>query len=211
MPIHHQPGAERPALMTLPEASGLFADAVLTDEGRNLLFLSVWGRDTAIQEFRARLSLPVREGGLDRFRMEGEAGDLFVQVGNPDRLIGESGRAPSHSIFGSLVHLWLYDRLAVAPDRANRRALMLHRPEEAENPVGQASIRRRLWTLVADTCHVPLLSHWQETALGAFEAAGWIKTLPGIGVSAHLVDLGDDEVEDLVTRLIRGGRLAATG
>ncbi len=32
---------EPPALLTIDEAPGLFADALLTDEGQNLLFLSL--------------------------------------------------------------------------------------------------------------------------------------------------------------------------
>jgi len=54
-------------LMQVDEAPELFADAILVDAADNLLFLSLWGRDTALQEFLARLSLPSHEGGLDSF------------------------------------------------------------------------------------------------------------------------------------------------
>lgn len=206
----NQIDATRPALMPIPDAPGLFADAVLTDEGNNLLFLSLWGRDTAVQEFRARLSLPVREGGLNNFRLEAE-GTPFVQVGNPERLVTDSGRTPPQMIFGSLVHLWLYDRLAVEPDRANRRALLLYRLDEASAAEGETSLRQRLWSQVTETCHLPLLPAWRDTVLAAFEAAGWIKTLQGIGLAAYALDLGDDAVEDVVSRLIQERRLSATG
>lgn len=206
----NQIDATRPALMPISDAPGLFADAVLTDEGNNLLFLSLWGRDTAVQEFRGRLSLPVREGGLDNFRLEAE-GTPFVQVGNPDRLVTDSGRTPPQMIFGSLVHLWLYDRLAVEPDRANRRALLLYRPDEASTAEGETSLRHRLWSQVTETCHLPLLAEWRDTMLAAFEAAGWIKTLQGVGVAAYALDLGDDAVENVVSRLIQERRLTAAG
>ena len=205
---HHDPSAAAPVLMPITETPGLYADAVLTDDGNNLLFLSLWGRDTAVQEFRARLSLPVHEGGLDNFHLEGLP---FVQIGNPERLVTDSGRTPSQLIFGSLVHLWLYDRLAVEPDRANRRALLLYRPEEESKIGGQTSLRDRLWSLVTETCHLPLLPAWRDTLLEAFQAAGWIKTLQGIGVAAYALDLGDDEVEKVVSRLIRERRLTAAG
>lgn len=42
-------GTARPALLSISEAPGLFADAVLTDEAQNLLFLSVWGRDSTLR------------------------------------------------------------------------------------------------------------------------------------------------------------------
>ena len=200
----------RPALLSIREAPGLLADAVLTDEAHNLLFLSVWGRDTAVQAFRARLSLPFSEGGLDSFRLEGEHA-TFVQMGNPERLASDSGRTSSQTLFGSLVHLWLYDCLAVAPDRANRRALLLCRPEKGSTAEGRAVLKHRLWSLVQETCHLPLLPAWRDTVLEAFEASGWIKTLAGIGLDAHALDLGDDAVDSLISRLIQERRLTATG
>ena len=205
-----QPDATPPVLMSIPDAPGLFADAVLTDEGNNLLFLSLWGRDTAVQEFRARLSLPVREGGLDHFRLEAQ-GTPFVQVGNRERLVTDSGRTPPQMIFGSLVHLWLYDRLAVEPDRVNRRALLLYRPDEASTAEGRTSLRHRLWSQVTETCHLPLLPEWRDTVLAAFEAAGWIKPLQGVGLAAYALDLGDGAVENVVSRLIQERRLTAAG
>lgn len=206
---HHQESSmAAPLLMPITETPGLYADAVLTDEVHNLLFLSLWGRDTAVQEFRARLSLPVHEGGLDNFRLEGLP---FVQIGNPERLVTDSGRTPSQLIFGSLVHLWLYDRLAVEPNRANRRALLLYRPEEDSTTEGQTSLRDRLWSLVTETCHLPLLPMWRDTLLEAFQTAGWIKTLQGVGVAACALDLGDAEVETVISRLIREHRLTAAG
>lgn len=198
-----RPSRDLQSLMPILDAPGLFADAVLTDEGSNLLFLSLWGRDTAVQEFRARLSLPVREGGLDSFRLGRENNKLFVQLGDPERLISDSGRTSPHMIFGSLVHLWLYDRLAAEPDRANRRALMLCQPN------GQASATHRLWPLVVETCHLPLLPEWRDTVLQAFKARGWIKAINGIGVLAHAIDLGDDAVESVISELIHQRKLTA--
>jgi hypothetical protein len=197
-------------LMPVVDAPGLYADGVLTDDSNNLLFLSVWGRDTAIQEFRARLSLPAREGGLDNFRLEQPDGRrLLVQVGDADRLDSMSGRTSSQTIFGALVHLWLYDRLATKPDRANRRALLLFR-NDGTDPAQvsrQKQIRDRLWAQVQDTCHLPLLPQWRRAVTESFRGAGWIRRLEGIGVSAFFIDLGNDEVEQVVTRLVRNGRV----
>ena len=41
------------SLMEIDEAPDLFADALLVDPADNLLFLSLWGRDTSLQEFLA--------------------------------------------------------------------------------------------------------------------------------------------------------------
>jgi len=206
----HRSHQDLPNLMPILDAPGLFADAMLTDEGNNLLFLSIWGRDTAIQEFRARLSVPVREGGLDSFRLRLEDNDkTFVQLGDPERLSSDSGRTSPQMIFGSLVHLWLYDRLATEPDSVNRRALMLYRPHERSSANGRLALERRLWAQVVETCHLPLLPQWRDTLLDAFRSQGWIKTREGVGLYAYAIDLGDDAVETLITRLIQQRELTA--
>ena len=43
-------------LFKLRELSDLFADACVRDEAGQLMFLSLYGRDTAIQQLLARLS-----------------------------------------------------------------------------------------------------------------------------------------------------------
>ncbi len=200
-----------PLLMPVVDAPGLFADAMLADEGGNLLFLSLWGRDTAIQEFRARLSLPVREGGLEHARLEQPDGAcLTARTGDPQRLESDSGRTSSQTIFGTLVHLWLFDRLAREPDRSNRRAMLIHRNDAAAQAGQRHLHQHRLWEQVRASCHLPLLPHWRKVVIEAFRKAGWIRRLEGHAVSAWVIDLGDDAVEALVTRLIREGRLSAT-
>ena len=193
------------SLMSITEAPGLFADAVVTDQS-TLVFLSLWGRDTAIQEFLARLSLPMQEGGLAAFwlgtGLEAD-GSTYVQVGGADRLQKDTGRMPKANLFGDVAHLWLYDRLALSPDYANRRALLFYRPGEEQS----ASMTQRLWAVVKDTCHLPLLDHWRETVLAGMEAVGWIKRLEGIGLNAIQVSLPEAQVEETVQHWIRQGHL----
>ena len=45
------------------------ADACVGDDQGNLIFLSIWARDTAVQEFLARLTLGRDEQGLDQFHV----------------------------------------------------------------------------------------------------------------------------------------------
>lgn len=189
------------SLMSITEAPGLFADAVVTDQS-TLVFLSLWGRDTAIQEFLARLSLPLQEGGQSTIRLEADP-STYVQVGGVERLQKDTGRMPKANLFGDTVHLWLYDRLAFAPDYTNRRALMFYRPGEEQS----AHLTERLWALVKDTCHLPLLDHWRETVLAGMETVGWIKRLAGIGLHAIQVSLPEAQVEETVQHWIRQGHL----
>jgi len=185
-------------LSPIPEVPGLFVDALLTDKGNNLLFLSVWGRDTVCQEFLARLSLSVNEGGLDRF----QAGSDFVQIGNPDRLGKKSCRV-AQTIFGDMAQIWLYDRIAERPDKANRRGYLLH--HAGEDP---KVVNGRLWQLVKEICHLPLLDHWREPFTSLCRRKGWLTHLVGLGVDAWLVELSSSDLEPEVTALIQGGHLA---
>ena len=113
-------------------------------------------------------------------------------------------------LFGSLVHLWLYNRLAVEPDRANRRALLLYQPMELSSANGRSRLVSRLWSQVMATCHLPLLPGWRNTILQSFQSRGWIKTLKGIGLQAYVIDLSDDAIEDVITQLIHSRELRAT-
>lgn len=181
----------------LIDTHGVYADAALADETGNLLFLSLWGRDTAIQELRARLSLPAHEGGLSDLRFEHQR-FRRVQIGDPGRLDSETGRT-GQTLFGPLIHLWLYDRIAQRPDLANRRALMLCKPGQADTD--------RLWALVTEVCHLPLLPHWREAVLETFRSAGWIQYLGGMGIDAYVIQLAEEAVEETITRLIKAGLL----
>src|SRR5690606_32007983 len=123
------------------------------------VFLSVWARDTAVQEFLARLTLARSEQGLAQFHIVTEHGaSIPVFVGNVEDLEKRTTRAFRRTLFGSLVHLWLFDKRCVKPDKANATALALL-PRTASNH------NERLWALVQETCPLPLLDHWRDTVL----------------------------------------------
>ena len=194
-----------PSYTQLRDVPGLWLDALLADADGELLFLSAWGRDTVVQETLARLSLSEGEGGLTRLRVQGRGRP--IEIGNPDRLEKHTGRVQTR-LFGELTHLWVYQRLAVRPDRANRKALLLHRPLDAADTEGREALRERLWALVRETCHLPLLAHWRERVLDAFEGQDWVRPLEGLGMDAILVDLGEPRIEDVIEHLAARGELA---
>jgi len=122
-------------LMQVDEAPELFADAVLVDPADNLLFLSLWGRDTALQAFLARLSLPHHEGGLDSFflrpdtQANGRPRRKRVQIGDTDRLDHYSGRMPMN-IFGDMA------RLHSHPGKPGTRPRQTQHPGRRPDPHG---------------------------------------------------------------------------
>ncbi|WP_427997841.1 hypothetical protein, partial [Xanthomonas hortorum] len=135
------------------------ADACVCGDQGDLVFLSVWARDTAVQQLLARLTLGRDEDGLGQLHLINEhGGNVPVFVGSIDRFDKRLTRAYRRTLFGSMVNLWLFDRRCIQPDKTNASAVALL-PRHATDPTS------RLWHLVKDTCPLPLLDHWQEPVL----------------------------------------------
>ncbi|TVT83954.1 hypothetical protein [Pseudomonas sp. H3(2019)] len=188
------------SLYQVDECPDLYVDACVCDEQRNLVFLSAWGRDTALQEFLARLTLGSAENGLDQFHivMDGRSLPVFPNV---DLLEKRTTRQFRGTLFGSLLHLWLFDRRCAQPDRANHFAYALL--EEGQAP------RQRLWPLVTETCPLPLLQHWREPVLDVLTHHDMLQPLPGAlgSITAWRLSLQLDVLEPALGELIRRGQL----
>ena len=198
--------AKLPALMEVVEAPGLFADALLTDERGSLLFISLWGRDTAVQELLARMTLGNDEGGIRTLHVNTEDGPQAVHLDRMPCMDKHTGRMSPRNLFGDLIQLWVYDKLAVEPDRANRRALMLHRPDDPDDV-----LQERLWTLVREVCHLPLLAEWREPVLAMLEINAWVQPLQGRSIAAWRLELGDPKLEQEISQRIRRRELRLDG
>ena len=187
-------------LFQIEELPDLYVDACVCDEQRNLVFLSAWGRDTVLQEFLARLTLGREENGIDQFHVIVDGRRLPV-FPNQELLEKRTTRQFRGTLFGSLLHLWLFDRRASTPDQANHFAFALL--EREEDP------HHRLWPLVMETCPLPLLPHWREPVMGVLIQHQMLTALPGaIGnVCAWRLALQLDVLEPSLGKLIRRGEL----
>ena len=82
----------------------------MRNEAGQLLFLSVFGRDTSIQQLLASFALGAKEGGLTQFKLQRPgAGDELVLIGDAGRLEKLTGRLPRQNLFGNLTHAWIFD------------------------------------------------------------------------------------------------------
>ena len=85
-------------LYRIDECPDLMADGCIADENGNLVFLSIWARDTAVQEFLARLTLG-REGSeaVSRHHRTGrERPGLRRQRREPGK--AHHPRLPAHAV-----------------------------------------------------------------------------------------------------------------
>lgn len=144
-----------PDLLAIGEYPDLYADACCASSDDDCLFLSVWGRDTAIQELLARLTLPPSQNGLDALHIQQDKTERRIRFRDMDCYSKRSTRVFRQTRFGSLVQLWLYDQRCVSPDRANLEAIVLLEREAPE------AVDNRLWVRVKDLCPLPLLDPWQ--------------------------------------------------
>ncbi|CAH0650589.1 MULTISPECIES: hypothetical protein [Pseudomonas] len=187
-------------LFQIEECPDLYVDACVCDEQRNLVFMSAWGRDTALQEFLARLTLGREENGLEQFHIlvDGRSIPVFP---NHDLLEKRTTRQFRGTLFGSMLHLWLFDRRASVPDQANHFAFALLERNEAPH--------QRLWPLVIETCPLPLLPHWREPVMEVLIQHQMLIGLPGaIGnVCAWRLAMKLEVLEPALGELIRQGVL----
>ncbi len=193
-------------LFRIDECPDVMADACVGDDQGNLIFLSIWARDTAVQRFLARLTLGRDEQGLDQFHMiTDQGGGVPVFVGNVDRLEKRLTRAYRRTLFGSMVNLWLFDKRCVKPDKANASALAMLPRESSDR-------KQRLWALVQETCPLPLLDHWRDSVLELLHGSGMLKRLPfAVGpLEAYQLALDVPALTIALGGLIRTGALGAS-
>lgn len=187
-------------LYRIEELPDLYVDACVCDEQRNLIFLSAWGRDTAMQEFLARLTLGTDDNGLDQFHivMDGRSIPVFPNIGMLEK---RTTRQLRGTLFGSLLHLWLFDNRCAQPDRANHYAYALI--DQAQQPM------QRLWPLIRETCPLPLLDHWREPVMDVLKDHQMLHPLTGaIGsITAWRLSLQLEALETALGSLIRQGKL----
>ena len=198
MPAHSSPQP----LYRIDECPDLMADGCISDEHSNLIFLSVWARDTAVQEFLARLTLSRAEQGLDQFHLITDQASIPVSVGNTDNLEKRTTRTFRRTLFGSMVHLWLFDQRCVKPDKANASALALL-------PKAVSDHTERLWALVRETCPLPLLDHWRDAVLALLQSQDMLVRLPfALGrLEGHRLALNVPALTTALGELIRTGTL----
>ncbi|HVV67976.1 MAG TPA: hypothetical protein VHE99_02910 [Gammaproteobacteria bacterium] len=182
---------------------GLFIDALVTDADNNLLFLSAWGNESFVQQTRARLSLSDWEEQLRHFRLQQPAKNLTTGLISIDRTLVEdvTGRPAGNTLLAHVTQLWIYNRLTIAPDNANHRAVLLRRHTEEET-----QYKTRVWQALQVLCPIPLHVTW-EFLLDKFVERGWVRFCRGFKIDACYLDFSNSAVELFITDQVQTGAL----
>lgn len=201
------------------EVSDLFADAcVRHPQTGAVLFLSIYGRDTAVLEFFASFSLPKTQGGLSEFTLlDADGAPSTVFVPEPSRLDKLTGKLPKTNLFGNLAQAWLFDSVITAADKANRTTWGLYPTHGIDGrAVDQQEIADRLWQQILDLSPVPLAMGWRDQVMTLL-GQGFVTWLdepdnlhPPLGpIMACRVDLNQRFV-DLVAKSVKAGDLCVS-
>ena len=205
-------------LYKISELSDLYADACIRDESGELMFLSLYGRDTAIQQLFAAFTLKESCGGMSGFRLTpvNDADGCSVEqvhVRSPDRLTKFSGRLPKDNLFGNLVHTWIYDAALLKPDRSTKTAWFML--DESFTPEARPRLLQGIWSLYKTLSPVPLLDSWRDVVIRAThaECVSFLEDSdhPPIGkVTAAKVMLTESFSDD-VSRMVQAGMIGLNG
>lgn len=193
-------------LLTLDEVHGIFCDALVNDHDDLLIFASFWGRDTAIQELLARLTLSSHEGGISQLTCSDQRRQIS-RLGNPDRLDKLTGRMPKVNIFGDMVQLMLFDKRVREPDYANQKAYWLIDNRQTPVLTSLNNGENDAWHLFKSVCHLPMLDEWRDTIIALLKAENWMKIHTGFCVNVIAIDLPETEFDPKISQLIINGDL----
>lgn len=193
-------------LFLLVEQSDVFVDACVSDERRDLLFLSVYGRDTSIQQLQARLHQSTEQGGVDRLTFRASPQDrpaLEVMVGDAQRLEKVIGRLPRSGLLGNLVHAWIYDPALLKPDLSAGVGWVL----SLDGPMAEAFEAEQSWLLVQELSPVPLMAHWSLTVLSHLHEQGACFRPAAVGPVRALRLALPEDFSTWVSEQVASGRL----
>lgn len=192
----------------------IHVDAMVCDELGQIVLLSAFGRDGAIQQLLAAFHLPRDQGGIDTVVLESATAACpswthrsRALIGDPKRFSKLTGKLP-RGMFGQLAHVFIYDEGAVAPDHTGGSGWVLSFGASA------ADHQARIWGLLKQLLPLPVLDHWKVPLLEAVadqlvhmdreHGAAW----PAVGcVRASLLRLDSATIADTVSKLVRDGVL----
>ena len=196
--------------LTVDESGGdVFSDSMIMTDSGNLVFASLWGRDTGIQQLLGMWTLGDTECGATSLTLKDPETDLqrySCSVRNVD-LTKTSSHAKG-TLLGDLVHTFIYDKKCLSGEGNNRRFWLLNSPFEETCNYSD----KRIWDTVKRASPVPLLDTWKKDVLSIIRDNQWLTELHGFNMSATLIDLSDiPMVESALSSAVKSGVLQIEG
>jgi hypothetical protein len=190
-------------MFSVQEVQDIFCDAMVVDGNSRLMFASVYGRDTGVQQLFAAFGLSVQSGGLDRLTIQHGVSEVVGLAVDPNRFEKFTGRLPRENLFGNLSHSWIFDPALINVDKVNRSAWVLCQGQDTDPTL----ITARIWDRIKQLSQVALLDAWSSVLLSRWHESGIGETgqLRSIGaIQAFHVSLPEDYLEQVSSLLKEG-------
>jgi hypothetical protein len=184
-------------MIHIKQQPSVFCDGFVAND-TGILFASFWGRNTSLQQFLARMELPIHEDGINEltFEVSKETSQTFFlqSVKNMQKL---SGRVPNTIYDKDLSHVFIYDKSTVKIDYSVYRATILYFDNtQIDN--------QTIWKLLKELSPIPLLDTWMTQIINVCYQDGYINNVDGFGgVSALIVNLHDTDFERSISKMIK--------
>lgn len=157
--------------LILKDIPDLLCDGCVVDSDDNLIFLSVWGRDTAMQELLGKLTIGGSSNmGLTEIRLLNRFNLQSHAKLTKDREYDKRTQKFQHPQFGMLNHVWIFDIRMKTPCRTSQSAIVMF-----DGEIHQAVIDDCLFENIKHLTSIPLLDHWKSAVLGIAKAHDMIK------------------------------------
>ena len=162
-------------MFQIQHCSDVFVDACVRNEAGALVFISVYGRDTAVKELIARIQMGTKSmAGLPELKLKGfgeHSGQQHtVFIANPRDLDKLSGRLPK-CLYGNLTHMWIFDPAIRSPNKGAGQAWLIEPLKRDASgkllAIDSDCMAERIWQAVCQLASIPLLPHWREPVLVA--------------------------------------------
>jgi hypothetical protein len=153
-------------IFTCPQQGDVFFDALVCDHGGYLIFASVYGRDSSIQQLLSRMHLSNKQDGIDCLTANCPASgrSWSAMLGDPKRLEKLTGQLSKSSLFGRMSHAWIFHEALIQPNRASRIGWLM-----LEQAIDPAETQDRCWAMVKQLSPIPLLEHWRDSVLSLLQ------------------------------------------
>lgn len=193
-------------LYKLDAFGNIYADAFIGTESNELLFVSLIGSQTEMRRLQSVITLgeTTDTAGLTNLRGTNGEQSFILRIPNANQL-GQHAGVISKTLFGDLVHLWVYNKT------------LLHNLDYSNGigyfivPIEQGlALETQIWHMIKALAEIPLLDEWQDCILKYgnrfycyLNEQG--RNLPCVGIK---VDLSNG-FTSFVEGLLKSGELAA--
>lgn len=186
-------------ILTLQDIPDLKCDSCVANNDSELIFMSIWGRETAIQELFAKLTLgETSKHGLS-----------VIQFTNYNQVrLAEGQHYAKRTLklnktqFGALIHAFIFDKRIIEPNRDSNSMITLFKSDFG-------SLIPCYFDAVKLLTSIPLLDHWADEIVLIAEQQEMINEhKPIVGdIYASTITVDDITLTQSVSQKIRAGSL----